>query len=38
VNLPKFTEYANINLVVTNLIGWKDTNSINTQMYYISTV
>jgi len=38
VNLPKFTEYAHINLVVTNPIGWKDTNSINTQMYYISTV
>ena len=38
VNLPNFTEYANINLVVTNPIGWKDTNSINTQMYYISSV
>jgi len=38
VTLPNLTEYANINLVVTNPIGWKDTNSINTQMYYISTV
>jgi hypothetical protein len=38
INLPNFTEYAHINLVVANPIGWKDTNSINTQMYYISTV
>lgn len=38
VTLPKFQENAHINFVVTNPIGWKDTNSISTELYYISSV
>lgn len=38
VTLPKFSETAHINFVVTNPIGWKDTNSISTELYYISAL
>jgi hypothetical protein len=38
VTLPSFNKNAKINFVVLNPIGWKDTNSINTKFYYISSV
>lgn len=38
VTLPNFNENAKINFVVLNPIGWKDTNSIDTSFYYISSV
>ena len=39
INLPVLSGSAvNINFVVVNDIGWKDTNSINTNLVYISGV
>ena len=39
INLPVLSGSAvNINFVVVNEIGWKDTNSINTNLVYISGV
>jgi len=38
VKLPSFNKNAKINFVVVNPIGWKDTNSINTRFFYISSV
>lgn len=39
INLPALTgDKVNINFVVVNDIGWKDTNSINTNLVYISGV
>jgi len=37
-NEPEFNETVKINFVVTNSIGWKDTNSISTELYYISAL
>jgi hypothetical protein len=36
ITLPNLTENADMNFVVTNFIGWSDTNSINTNLVYIS--
>lgn len=38
ITLPNFNKNAKINFVVLNTIGWKDTNSIDTSFYYISSV
>jgi hypothetical protein len=38
INLPVLSGNSKINFVVLNSIGWKDTNSISTQLYYISSV
>ena len=39
INLPVLSgDKVNINFVVVNEIGWKDTNSINTNLIYISGV
>jgi hypothetical protein len=38
ITLPSFNKNAKINFVVLNPVGWKDTNSINTNFYYISSV
>jgi hypothetical protein len=38
LNLPSLNNNSNINIIISNDIGWKDTNSINTQMYYISSI
>jgi hypothetical protein len=38
VKLPSFNKNAKINFVIVNPIGWKDTNSINTRFFYISSV
>ena len=38
ITLPNFNKTAKINFVVLNTIGWKDTNSIDTSFYYISSV
>lgn len=36
VSLPHLTESTEINLVVLNDVGWKDTNSINTKLVFLS--
>jgi len=36
VSLPRLSEDAEINFVVLNNIGWKDTNSINTKLVFLS--
>ena len=36
LNLPPLSSQGNLNLVVVNPVGWKDTNSINTFLNYIS--
>jgi len=39
INLPFLSgDKVNVNFVVVNDIGWKDTNSINTNLIYISGV
>lgn len=38
VTLPRLTENTEINLVVLNQVGWKDTNSINTKLIFLSGV
>lgn len=38
ITLPELSGNSKINFVVANTIGWKDTNSISTQLYYISSV
>jgi hypothetical protein len=36
LSLPRLTEFTDINLVVLNDVGWKDTNSINTKLIFLS--
>jgi hypothetical protein len=38
LSIPFAKDTANINFVVLNSIGWKDTNSINTNLLYISGI
>lgn len=38
ITLPDFNKNAKINFVILNPVGWKDTNSIDTTFYYISSV
>ena len=38
ITLPEFNNNGKINFVILNPIGWKDTNSIDTSFYYISSV
>ena len=38
VSLPHLTQSSDINLVVLNDVGWKDTNSINTKLIFLSGI
>jgi hypothetical protein len=37
LNLPPLSAEGDFNLVVVNPVGWKDTNSIDTFLNYISS-
>lgn len=37
INLPSLSGTAQINFVVVNNVGWKDTASINTQLTYVDS-
>jgi hypothetical protein len=38
VNLPPLTGNGNINFIVANSVGWQDTNSIDSRIFYLSGV
>jgi len=38
ISLPRLTKSGNINLVVLNDVGWKDTNSINSKLAFLSGI
>jgi len=38
LNIPHLSKNAHINFVILNSIGWKDTNSLNIDLLYISNI